>query len=345
MAFELGQKVGEYELLDVLERSKSGVSYRVRNVLAQRFETLKLLPKSMQEDNDKVERFVREIKVHARLSHPNVVTFYNATVLEGQLVMTTELVEGSTLADVLEAGPVPLPQAVSYVSQVLSALSYAHQHGVVHREITPEHIIVTPDGAVKLGGFGLAKGANDPQLTQAGAVLGSLRYISPEQVKGSTSLDGRADLYSLGVVLYQMVTGRLPFESKSQFDVMLAHVNQAPQPPLQLAPDLPPALNEIILKALAKDPAERFASAEEFQAALAALHLIPIPKQESLTATAAPPAAAPGPTAALPPLSGVTRDGARASHRWQPTELIAAGIFMFIVVTVVVFVLMTLGRR
>ena len=337
MAFELGQKVGEYELLDVLERSKSGVSYRVRNVLAQRFETMKLLPKSMQEDNEKVERFVREIKVHARLSHPNVVIFYNATVLEGQLLMTTELVEGSTLAHLLEAGPVALPQAVSYVSQVLSALSYAHQHGIVHREITPEHIIITPEGTVKLGGFGLAKGANDAQLTQAGAVLGSLRYISPEQVKGSTTLDGRADLYSLGVVLYEMVTGRPPFESKSQFDVMLAHVNQAPPPPLELQPDLPPALNEIILKALAKDPAERFASAEEFQAALAALNLIP--RQEST------PLPAPEPRAALPPLIGGTRDGAPAVHLWQPTELIAAGVFMFIVVAVVVLVLLTVGRR
>ena len=123
---------------------------------------------------------------------------------------------------------------------------------------------------------------------------------------------------------------------------MLAHVKQAPPPPLELRPVLPPALNEIILKALAKDPADRFASAEEFQAALAALNLIP--RQEStVVATAAAPA--PAPPAALPPLSGVTRDGTVASHRWQPSELIAAGVFMFIVVTVVVFVLMTLGRR
>jgi serine/threonine-protein kinase len=343
MAFELGQKVGDYELLDVVERSKSGVSYRVRNVLAQRFETMKLLPPSMQEDNEKMERFVREIKVHARLSHPNVVTFFNAAVVDGQLVMTTELVEGATLAHVLEAGPLSLPQAVSCVSQVLSALGYAHEHGVVHREITPEHILITPEGVVKLGGFGLAKGAHDAQLTQAGAVLGSLRYISPEQVKGSTSLDGRSDLYSLGVVLYEMVTGRPPFESKSQFDVMLAHVNQAPPPPLELRPDLPPALNDIILKALAKDPAERFASAEEFHAVLAALNLIP--KRESTAAKPAPPPPAPAPPAVLPPLAGAAGNGARAVHRWQPTELIAAGAFMFVVITVVVFVLLTIARR
>jgi serine/threonine protein kinase len=344
MGFELGQRAGDYEILDVLERSKTGLSYRVRNVLAQRFEALKVLPASLQEDNERVERFVREIKVHARLTHPNIVTFYHAALLEGQLIMTTELVEGSTLAQRLESRPAPLPQVLDWTVQVLAALGYAHEHGVVHREITPEHIIITAEGAVKLGGFGLAKSARDPQLTQAGAVLGSLRYISPEQVKGSTSLDGRADLYSLGVVLYQAVTGRLPFESKSQFDVMLAHVNEAPQPPAELAPGLPPELNRVILKSLAKDPAERFQSAVEFQNALGATNLLPEPARFAAAVPGPPPLpAAPSPPPSLPALPPLAAT-AGAPPRWQSSELIAAGVFMFIIVAMAVYILLTLNR-
>ena len=179
MKFEVGQTVGDYEFIDLLESSKSGVTYKVRNVLAQRFEALKVLPKHLQDDREKVDRFLREIKVHARLNHPNIVSFYNATQLENQLVMTTELVEGTSLALQLESGPLPVAKAVDYMCQTLSALSYSHAHGIVHREITPANLLVTPDGTLKVTGFGLAKAVNDPQLTQAGAMLGSLEYMAP----------------------------------------------------------------------------------------------------------------------------------------------------------------------
>src|SRR5690242_5128320 len=195
-----GQLVGDYEVIDVLENSQEGVTYKVRNVLVQRFEVLRVLPRTLQDDPEKVTRFLREAKVHARMSHPHIVSFYHATQLDGQLVMTTELVEGTTLAQRRESGPLPLGEALSYVSQVLSALAYAHALGFVHRNVTPSNIILTPEGNAKLTGFSLAKATTDLQMTQPGTVIGSLNYISPEQVKGLIELDGRTDIYSLGEI-------------------------------------------------------------------------------------------------------------------------------------------------
>jgi len=270
-----GQIVGDYEVVSLLESSHEGVTYKVRNVLVERFELLRILPKTLQNDPEQVARFLREAKVHARLSHPNIVSFYHATQLDGQLVMTTELVEGTTLAERRESGPLPLAEALSYVSQVLSALAYAHASGFVHRNVTPANIILTPDGKARLTGFGLAKAKTDPQMTQPGTVIGSLNYISPEQVKGLTELDGRTDIYSLGVVLYEAITGRRPFHRKSQFEIMLAHVNELPVAPTIVNPEVPAALSEIVLTAMAKDPSHRYQTAEEFRQRLDRLRGVP----------------------------------------------------------------------
>src|SRR5215470_8907225 len=176
MAFELGEKAGPYEFVAVQEDSRTGCAYKVCNTLAERLELLRILPKELQENREEQERFLREIKVHARLSHPNIVSFYNATELDGQVVMTSEFFEGTTLENRLEAGPLPEKEAVACMSQVLAALSYAHEQGVVHREVCSANILLGADGAVKLTGFGLAKAASDPQLTQAGTVMGWLEY-------------------------------------------------------------------------------------------------------------------------------------------------------------------------
>src|ERR1700730_793789 len=268
MPIETGQTLGDYEVIDLLESSKTGVTYKVRNVLLQRLEALRVLPRTFQDDQERVSRFMREAKLHARISHPNIVTFYHATQLDGQLVMTTELVGGTTLAQRLELGPLSPEEAVSCFSQVLSGLAQAHALGVVHRDLTPSNIILTPDGRVKLTGFALDKATTDPKLTQPGTVMGSLDYISPEQVKGLSEVDARTDIYSLGVVLYEAVTGRKPFEEKSQFEVMLAHVNSIPLAPGMVNPQVPAELSDIVLKAMAKHPAARFQTAEEFRQSL-----------------------------------------------------------------------------
>jgi len=267
MGFEIGKTVAGYEVVDVLGGSKIGVAYKVRNVFAQRFEVLKILPKGLQHDDEQIARFLREIKVHARLVHPNIVTFYNAREIEGQLVMTTEFVPGITVAERLEVGPIAWRDALAYGSEALAALEYAHASGVIHRGLTASSLVITTDGTIRLSGFGLAKVASDPQLTAVGTVIGALRYISPEQVRG-VALDTRCDIYSLGVVLYEMLTATLPFDSKGQFEIMLAHVNAAPKHPSDLNPQVPREVGDIVLKAMAKEPDQRFQTAAEFHATI-----------------------------------------------------------------------------
>lgn len=265
--FQVGQTIGNYEFLDRLNSSHSEVAYKVRNHLTQRLEALKVL--DSPDGREGVERFIREIKVHARLTHPNIITFYNAAELEGQLVMTMELVNGITLAERLRLmGALSWMEAVSHISQVLMALGFAHEQGIIHRNVTPDTIILTADTTVKLTGFELAKPLASPSLTQTGSVMGALKYIPPEQIRGIGELDARSDLYSVGMVLYEALTGRLPFESASQFKVMMDHVNAEPPAPSALNSQVPAEFDAVVLKALAKDPADRFQSADEFRARL-----------------------------------------------------------------------------
>jgi len=272
MAFRLGETVGGYEFLEVLGTSEIDVAYKVRNHLSQRLEALKVLAHhASAEDREGVERFLREIKVHARLLHPNIVTFYTAAELEGQLVMTTELVEGITLTQRLkQMGPLQWCEVVSHLSQVLLALGYAHEQGIVHRNVTPDSIILTADATVKLSGFGLAKSLSSPSLTQAGSVIGALKYIPPEQIRGVGAVDARGDLYSAGVVLYEALTGQLPFDSSSQFQVMLDHVVAEAPPPSVVNPRVPAEFDSIVQKALSKDPNQRFQNADQFRIQLEA---------------------------------------------------------------------------
>jgi serine/threonine-protein kinase len=314
MSIQPGQRIGDYEILEILETTKEGVALKVRNVILQRLEVLRILPKTLQNDQDAVTRFLREAKVHAQMSHPHIVTFYHATQVDGQLIMTTELVEGTTLAARRELGPLPVAEARSYLSQVLSALAYAHGLGIVHRDVTPSNIILTSGGNVKLTGFGLAKATQDHQLTQPGTVIGALNYISPEQIKGSATLDGRTDIYSAGVVLYEALTGRRPFHRKSQFELMLAHMSELAPAPSIVNPDVPAELSEIVLTAMAKDPAARFQTAEEFRQRLDQ------PRDTRPAVAAAAPAVTP-PVRPAPP-----------GTAWNSWRLLLAGCVTFLVV-------------
>ena len=358
MKFETGKTYGGYEFLDPLGSAKTVMAFRVRNVAEKRTELLLILPDPSAGDLERQERFLREIKVRARLVHPNIVTFYHAGELEGQLVMTTELVEGPTLAERLEIGPLVWHEAVGILIQVLHALTCAHSHGVVHREVTPANIILIPGGTVKLSGFGLARATTDAQLTQAGVVLGELKDMAPEQVKGRATLDSRSDIYSAGVVMYEAVTGNAPFDSRSQFDLMLAQVTAMPQPPSKLRLDVPARLDPIILKAMAKEPAQRYQSADEFREALElpaeTLEEILEPAAETTTRSASViPIASGSRAAGSPPMSvPIVRQipdnssGAISvqvpSWRWSSVELALAGVFLFIVATVAFLAFLTM---
>jgi hypothetical protein len=183
-------------------------------------------------------------------------------------------VEGASLDVLMKQGKLPREKYVDYMCQALSALGYAHSKGVVHRDIKPANMMVTPNGVVKLMDFGIAKAVTDPQLTKTGFLVGSVFYISPEQIEGK-ELDGRSDLYSLGVTLYELATGKRPFDGTSDYQIISAHMKENPPAPRQLDPSVPAELNDVIMLALAKDPAQRFQTAEAFRNALSSLLAAP----------------------------------------------------------------------
>jgi serine/threonine-protein kinase len=267
---EPSKRIGDYEVLAEIGRGGMGKVFRVRNVLSDRIDAMKVLLPNLVESPELAARFLREIKVLAALNHPNIAALHTALTADNQLVMIMEYVEGQSLAQRLRYGPIPTGHAIAYIEQVLDALDYAHRQHVVHRDIKPANMMLTPAGVVKLMDFGIARAKGDQTLTAADTTTGSLGYMSPEQVHGKPT-DGRSDLYSVGISFYELVTGERPFKSNSDFAVMLAQVNEQPRPPIELMPALAPELNAIILKAIEKDPAARFQTAAEFKQALETL--------------------------------------------------------------------------
>jgi serine/threonine-protein kinase len=265
--FVPGQRIGDYEVLGVLGAGGMGKVYKVRNVISDRVEAMKVLLANLAAQKDLADRFLREIKLLASLNHPNIAALNTAMTLNNQLIMMMEYVDGVTIASRLTEGPIPPAAAVNYSTQLLSALSYAHKLNVIHRDVKPGNMMLTPQGVVKLMDFGIARPNNEQGMTVTGTTLGSLNYMSPEQVRGE-AVDQRSDLYSMGVSIYEMVTGQLPFRGHSNYSVMSAHLQETPQPPIVLRPDLPKGLSDIILMSMAKDPKDRFQSAEAFANAL-----------------------------------------------------------------------------
>jgi eukaryotic-like serine/threonine-protein kinase len=267
MSDETTKRIGDYEILKELGAGGMGKVYQVRNVITDRVEAMKVLLPDLAATQDLAARFLREVKLTASLDHPNICALRTAFTKDNQLYMVMEYVEGTTMATKLDMGPLSVNDAVKYISQVLNAVSYAHQRHIIHRDIKPANMMLTTQGVIKLMDFGIARSGDERGLTMTGTTLGSIGYMSPEQVKGDPT-DGRSDLYSVGICLYEFVTGRRPFVANSEYSIMAAHLNQAPKPPLELNPGLPAALNEIILMAIAKEPAKRFQTADAFANAL-----------------------------------------------------------------------------
>ena len=312
MPEEARKRMGDYEIVRELGHGGMGQVYLVRNLISDRIEAMKVLLPDLAQQGELANRFLREIKVLASLEHPNIAQLRTAFTAENQLVMIMEYVEGDTLAERLHAGPFTPADALNYMGQVLSALSYAHGKGVIHRDIKPANMMLTPQGVVKLMDFGIARSTQDLGMTATGTTLGSLDYMSPEQVK-SEPTDARSDLYSVGVSLYEMVTGHRMFSATSSFSVMEAHVKEIPRPPIEVVPTMPKALSDIIMMAVAKDPASRFQTAEAMRNALSqvgsaaaaavagAPQAVAPPVQQPMQARAATPLpATPVPSAATP---------------------------------------------
>jgi serine/threonine-protein kinase len=244
-----------------------GQVYRVHNVISDRTEAMKVLLPDLAAEPDLAARFSSEIRVLASFDHPNIAHLHTALQVDNQLVMVMEFVEGLTLAQRADLGAIPQADIVNYMQQVLSALSYAHGRGVVHRDIKPANVMVTTVGVVKLMDFGIARSGVESDLTRPGTSMGSLAYMSPEQVRGGT-VDARSDIYSTGVMMYELFTGRRPFQADSAYGILNQQCNDAPLPPVEVNPLLPPALSDLILCAMAKEPANRFQNAQAVSNAL-----------------------------------------------------------------------------
>src|SRR5208282_1880076 len=290
--------LGDYEILGILGAGGMGKVYKVRNTISDRVEAMKILLPDLAGQKDLADRFLREIKVLASLNHPNIAALRTALTLDNQLVMIMEFVDGVTLSSRLHQGAIPPPLAVKYIDQVLDALSYAHKQGIIHRDIKPANMMLTPDGVVKLMDFGIAQRGDQPGLTMTNTTLGSLSYMSPEQIKGE-SIDARSDLYSVGVSLYEMITGQRPFQADTAFSAMQAHLQTPARPPIELRPDLPPMISSLILMAVSKDPAQRFQSADAFSTAIGSV----APGIASTAAAMPAPAVSPVPTPAAAPVA------------------------------------------
>jgi serine/threonine protein kinase len=251
-----------------------GQVFRVRNTLSDRIEAMKVLLPGLTAERETAARFMGEIRILARFSHPNIAQLHSAFHLENQLVMMMELVEGQTVEYKAKRGRIPQEEVIGYILQLLSALSYAHARGVVHRDIKPANLMVTSRGLVKLMDFGIAKSDVQAQLTRPGTTMGSLHYMSPEQMRGA-AVDTRTDLYSVGIMLYELLAGQRPFESNGVYSIVHLQLNAAPQAPIEVNPLISRPLNDLILLSLAKDPALRVQSAEDFAKALRTLTVLP----------------------------------------------------------------------
>src|SRR5919109_3052943 len=219
-------------------------------------------------DDQFVERFRREAKNAAGLSHANIVSIYDRGQAEGTYYIAMEYLDGRTLKELLvRFGPPPIRVAVGYVRQILSALAFAHRHGIVHRDIKPHNVIVDSSGHVKVTDFGIARSATS-QMTEAGSIIGTAQYLSPEQARGAP-VDQRSDLYSVGVLLYELLTGTVPFTGDTPVEIAMKHLSEVPERPSRRRAEVPRGLDMVVVRALAKDPDERYQTAEEMDDDLA----------------------------------------------------------------------------
>jgi eukaryotic-like serine/threonine-protein kinase len=229
---------------------------------------LKLLDERHSSDEQFVERFRREAQSAAGLNHPNIVSIFDRGRAEGTYYIAMEYLDGRTLKELLvRNGPTPIPIAIDYARQILGALAFAHRNGIVHRDIKPHNIVVGGDGRLKVTDFGIARSGTS-QMTEVGSIVGTAQYLSPEQARGAP-VDPRSDLYSLGVVLYEMLTGKVPFTGDTPVEIAMKHLSQVPKPPSEWRDEVPHDLDAVVMRALAKDPEQRYGSAEEMDADLA----------------------------------------------------------------------------
>ncbi|MBA3383794.1 MAG: Stk1 family PASTA domain-containing Ser/Thr kinase [Actinobacteria bacterium] len=253
---------GRYKIIRKLGSGGMANVYLAEDQELGRRVAIKILNERHANDDQFVERFRREAKNAAGLSHPNIVSIYDRGEAEGTYYIAMEYLDGRSLKELIVGrGPAPVHVAIDYARKILDALRFAHRNGIVHRDIKPHNVIVDAEGRVKVTDFGIAR-AGTSQMTEVGSIIGTAQYLSPEQAKGAP-VDQTSDLYSVGIVLYELLTGKVPFSGDSPVEIAMKHISAIPEPPSSLRPDVPEDLDLIVLRALGKTPEERYPSAEE----------------------------------------------------------------------------------
>ena len=263
---------GRYRIIRKLGSGGMANVYLAEDEELGRQVAIKILNDRHASDDQFVERFRREAKNAAGLSHPNIVSIYDRGEAEGTYYIAMEYLEGRSLKERIVAdGPLPISDAIEIARQILRAIGFAHKRGIVHRDIKPHNVLLVQDGAgderFKVTDFGISR-TTASQMTEAGSIVGTAQYLSPEQARGAP-VDQRSDVYSVGIVLYELLTGKLPFNGETPLEIAMKHLSEVPKPPSELRPEIPADLDMIVLRALAKDPGDRFESAEEMERELA----------------------------------------------------------------------------
>jgi serine/threonine-protein kinase len=264
----IGTQISQYRLLEKLGEGGMGVVYKGVDTMLDRTVAIKLVSAERSDNEELLERFKSEARVQATLSHPNIATLYSYLVWEGRAVMVMEYIEGETLQQMIgRRGPIPSDVAVPLFRQALLGVGAAHRRGIVHRDIKPANIMVNGEGTVKVMDFGIAKVLGVEGKTRTNLRMGTAWYMAPEQVL-NRPVDARTDIYALGVTLYEILSGQVPFRADSEYEVLSSHVQRIPELPTEHYPHIPPACVAAVMRALAKEPGQRFASTDEFSAAL-----------------------------------------------------------------------------
>jgi tRNA A-37 threonylcarbamoyl transferase component Bud32 len=344
MTFAIGENVGPYRILEQLGQGGMATVYKAYHPALDRYVAIKVLHTAFLEDPNFLARFHREAKVVARLDHPNIVPIYDFAEHKGQPYLVMKFIQGETLKARLARGPLSRSEALSVAGSVGSALSFAHKRGILHRDVKPSNIILTPDGSIYLADFGLARIAESGESTlSADMMMGTPHYISPEQAKGERRLDEGTDIYSLGVVLYEIAVGRVPFSSDTPFSIIHDHIYSPLPLPRAVNPRVPEPVQAVLLKALEKARENRFATVDDlvaaFQAAAAGTpaaivpdattvtHPAPtrpaLPPEETVAAVEIEPA--PAPPATTPGSGAAKRDAEQGEKRRSRTWVWAAG--------------------
>ena len=255
---------GRYEIIEKIGNGGMATVYRATDKVLKRDVAVKILRDEFTTDEEFIKRFEVEAQSAARLTHPNIVSIYDVGVEDNFNYIVMELIRGKTLKEIIleEKGPLPWKWSVNVAIQIASALETAHRNNIIHRDIKPHNIIITEDGIAKVTDFGIAKAVSNSTITAFGTTIGSVHYFSPEHARGGFT-DAKSDLYSLGVVLYEMVTGRVPFDADTPVSVALKHMQEKPEEPIEVNPNVPMAVNKIIMKALQKDTNLRYQTATD----------------------------------------------------------------------------------